>query len=106
MMTETGLLLIIFAHFIGDWALQGEFIAMNKGKHKIVMLVHCMIWAGCISFVLEYQGILVPWKVTMLVGLHWMMDDWKCKNANGFPTWHLYLDQAWHLLQCLIVWVL
>jgi len=97
---------LIFAHVIGDIALQGEFLAMNKGKIWWCMLWHSIIWAGCICFALEYLGIPTPlWKWIFLIGLHYTIDEWKCKSTKEFLSWHLWVDQGLHMIQCLIVFI-
>ncbi len=34
---------LLVAHFIADYALQSEYIAMNKGKDDYVLFAHAMI---------------------------------------------------------------
>lgn len=96
---------LIFAHFIGDIALQSAWQAENKGKRWYVMLSHCMIWAACISIALAYLGIFAIWKVVFLVIGHGAMDSWKTRKPRTPEAWkYIYPDQAWHLLQCFIVY--
>lgn len=95
---------LIFAHFIGDWALQSDWVAQNKGKYPIVMIVHSMIWTACICIALEYLGLFVLWQVTFLSVGHYFCDLWKCKTAKKFPSWHLYVDQLFHIAQLIVVY--
>lgn len=109
------MLWIIFAHYIADWGLQNEFVSKNKGKYWIIMLSHCMIWTGLICFVLNWLGIFTYWKFIFLLVGHWISDKWKMdriKNScqaskedeeNNLQL--LYIDQAIHLAQCIIVYV-
>lgn len=117
---------LIFAHFIGDWAFQSEWVAENKGKYWFVMFAHCMIWTGCIcAFYVAFvrndvdwgmwgmRGTIVAWwKILFLFGGHYICDMWKCRVYAKKPfcqqesSWHLYVDQLWHLCQCVIVWLL
>ncbi len=103
------ILLLIFAHFIGDWSMQHEWVAQNKSKYWFVMFAHCMVWTACICFVLEYLGLLTAWKAVFLFAGHYLMDYWKCKVYDRTPfceqkTYkHLYIDQLWHILQCVMV---
>jgi len=101
------------AHFIADWGLQSDFVATNKGKYSIIMFAHCFIWTGVIAIALQYLGILSTWKIIFLFVGHWVMDIHKCNNicdtcCVGESEKHnmelLYLDQIWHLIQCLIVY--
>lgn len=38
------ILKLIFCHLIGDYVLQGNFIAESKGKNWYHMLVHCVLY--------------------------------------------------------------
>ncbi|KKM62452.1 hypothetical protein LCGC14_1521550 [marine sediment metagenome] len=103
---------IIFAHFIGDWGLQSEWVALNKEKYWFVMTAHCMIWTGCVSMAVEYMGALTVWKLFFLFIGHYACDIWKCGVYEKTPFckqetyWHMYADQGWHLIQCFIVGVI
>lgn len=93
---------IIFAHFIGDIALQSDWQAKNKGVLWYVMLSHCMIWTACISIALQYLGLFALWKVAFLFFGHWICDKWKTTKIS----WnYIYPDQLWHLTQCLVVFL-
>jgi hypothetical protein len=95
---------IIFAHFIGDIALQAPWQADNKGKYWYVMLAHCMIWTACISIALQYLGLFAGWKVVFLLAGHWVCDKWKTTIPKTPENWkYIYPDQLWHLVQCIIV---
>lgn len=111
-----GLLLVLTAHYIADWGLQTAFVSQNKGKYWIVMFSHCFLWAGCISIALQYLGIFLAWKFLFLLFGHWIMDSFKMKHitntcAEGQKYEKnnlrlLYIDQAYHALQCFIVYIL
>ena len=94
---------LIFAHCIGDWPLQNDFMADNKGSRFIVMLAHCVIWTGCISVAMEYMGIGCWQKVIFLYIGHLVCDCWKVSTTYK-KWWHVWVDQEWHMIQCLIVW--
>jgi len=95
---------LIFAHFIGDFALQKEWISLNKGRYWYLLLAHSLIWTACICVALQYIGKYHISDVPILLIGHLICDRWKCRATKDFPTWHFYVDQTWHLLQCLIVW--
>ena len=103
---------LLFAHFIGDWAIQPEWIATNKGKYWFVMLSHCIIWTACVCIGLEYIGCYALWKVLFLISGHYLVDLWKCKLYEKIPfcqqkTYkHLYIDQLIHIIQVIFVGVL
>ena len=101
---------LIFAHYIGDFALQKEWIALNKGKYRYTMLCHGMIWTFCICTALQYQDRMADWKFYFLFLGHVICDQWvfnsrkRLPKDKSFPTWYFYLDQLWHIIQCYIVY--
>jgi len=98
------MLWVLFAHYIGDIALQSSWQADNKGKLWYVMLSHCMIWTACICVALQYLGLLEYWKVPVLFVGHFLMDEWKAHRPHDATHWWMiYPDQLWHLAQCVVV---
>jgi len=98
---------LLFAHFIGDIALQGQWQADNKGTHWFVMLCHCMIYTALICIALEYIGMLELWKVFFILVGHILIDTWKCTyETKPENMWTLYVDQTIHLIQLVIVFVI
>jgi len=103
---------LLFAHFVGDWATQKEWMILNKGKYWFVMLTHCIIWTAFICMGLEYMGSYALWKVLFLIIGHYAIDLWKCRAYEKVPfcqqkTYkHLYIDQLLHILQVIIVGVI
>jgi len=97
---------LLFAHFIGDIALQSDWQAQNKGRYWYVMLSHCMIWSACICIALQYLGIFSLWKALFLVAGHAVSDYIKTRQPKTPEYWWcIYPDQAWHLIQCVIVYL-
>jgi len=97
---------LVFAHFIGDIALQSGWQADNKGKHWYVMLAHCMIWTALICVALEYLQILTLWKFLFLLVGHFICDSWKARILKTLENWKwIYPDQGFHFLQLLIVYI-
>jgi len=97
---------LIFAHFIGDIALQSSWQADNKGRLWYVMFSHCMIWTALICAGLQFLGILTLWKVLFLVGGHYLLDSWKSKIPKTAENWkYIYPDQLGHLIQLVIVYL-
>ena len=98
---------LIFAHFIGDWALQSDWIAKNKEQYWYVMLAHCMIWTCCICIALQFIGTpIVIWTILFLVVGHGVCDTIKARANPEGNWWLIYPDQTWHIIQCLIVFFL
>lgn len=101
------IIFIIFAHYIGDIALQSTWQAENKGKYWYVLLSHAMIWTGVISSVLLYFGVFHIWKVLFLVFGHCIIDKWKLSKPKTPEAWkYIYPDQMLHIVQCLIVCII
>jgi len=106
--------LMIFAHFIGDYVLQSEYLSITKGKEWYNMLVHCILYTGSVGCVLmkwisgfPYLGIII------LFVTHWFIDTWKCKEleknkplSKSTEKAYLYMDQLSHfiVLTALITW--
>ena len=103
---------LIVAHVLADWCWQSSFIAENKGRVRLVMLVHCLAWAGVVCVPLVLFDCFAPWKVGFLFCLHWVCDGLKCgmmakkKPVDARRTWRwIWYDQAFHLLQLIVVGV-
>jgi hypothetical protein len=107
------ILWLIFAHVLSDWGIQGAnaWMTENKGKYWIVMLAHCIIWAGCICVALQYLNKLTWWNVPFLLAGHHLIDSWKCWVYSKKPfcqqssAKHLYIDQVLHLFQLAVVYI-
>jgi len=92
---------MLFAHFLGDWGTSNSWVAASKGKWWVVMFAHCMMYTGVCAIALRYIGIgeeVLGWSIWIFFTHYWM-DIWKSKYAapEKFPTWHLYIDQAYHI---------
>jgi hypothetical protein len=97
---------LVFAHFVGDIALQSGWQANNKGKYWYVMLAHCMIWTALICIALQYLQILTLWKFLFLLAGHFICDNWKAKIPKTPENWKwIYPDQGFHFLQLVIVYI-
>lgn len=98
---------LLFAHYIGDIALQSDWQAKNKGKLWYVMFSHCMIWVACICVGLQFLGLYALWKVLFLLLGHWICDKWKANKPQTPEAWHfIYYDQAWHIVQLGVVFLM
>jgi hypothetical protein len=95
----------VVAHYIGDFPLQGDFLAKTKGKSDYSLFIHALIWAGCVSAVLAYFGVFAWWKVAFLLSGHFMIDRWKArkKDKSQAFTVDLWIDQFFHFIQLLFV---
>jgi hypothetical protein len=61
----------IFAHLIGDYILQSDWMAMNKSKRTIPCLVHVLLYTSCFLF------LTTSWKALLVIGgVHFILDRW------------------------------
>jgi len=98
---------LIFAHYIGDVALQSTGMSKFKKISWVGMVNHCMVWTGLVCVALQYLGILSLWKVLFLFFGHYLMDSWKKKQpADKEHMWCIYVDQSWHIIQLFVVFLI
>ncbi|GIN67061.1 hypothetical protein J41TS2_24820 [Bacillus sonorensis] len=104
-------LVLVFAHMLADYPLQGDFLANMKGKNLIVLATHAGIWTGTICTALWLMGLSVTLTdITWLCIVHAIADYLKAK-----PVWFykklnplgsgLLIDQVIHILQIIILLV-
>ena len=95
---------LIWLHMIGDYPLQGDFLAQVKGKNDYILFCHSVIWTGCITVGLLLLGLFTWWKASMLLAGHFVIDRWKARKQDKSHslTCDLWIDQGLHFLQLLI----
>ena len=102
-------LILVFAHLLADYPLQGDFLANMKGKNFIVLVSHAGIWTGTICTALQLIGLPVTlMDITWLFIVHAVADYLKAK-----PLWFykklnplgagLAIDQLIHIIQIIIL---
>ena len=105
-----GWIVVVIAHFVGDYALLNEYLAVNKIKFPYVRLAHSIIWSGCILAALAIVGVNLGegpawwtplWVSVFLVSTHFLADGVAHKSRVD-----LYMDQGYHILCVLILWAL
>jgi hypothetical protein len=105
---ELSFLILVFAHLLADYPLQGDFLANMKGKNKLVLITHAGIWTGCIAT----AGYLIGYNVgfldiALLFVVHTVADHLKAtgklwyKNLDALKE-GLFIDQSIHLMQIAI----
>ena len=97
---------VMFAHYVGDYPLQGEFLGTMKGKYDYLLFCHCLIWTGCVCAALVWLSAFAWWKLGFLFFGHVMVDRWKARHPNREQyglTWLLWVDQFLHAGQCALV---
>jgi hypothetical protein len=95
------LFLLVVAHCLADYPLQGDFLAQAKNRHTVIgkvfwphaLFAHSMIHGGA---VLVLTGSL--WMALAEVIIHARLDWLKCEDRIS-----LNFDQAMHLW-CKVVW--
>ena len=94
----------VIGHALGDYPLQGEFLAMGKNRHHSASIPNpgkgspTHIWIHCLTaHCLIHSGTV--WIVTGLFSyaivefvLHWIIDFLKCENITTFTQ-----DQVLHI---------
>lgn len=89
------LILLVFAHFLADYPLQGDFLAKAKNRAAPIpgvpwwqaMAAHCGIHAGMVYVLTSC------WPLALVEFIaHWLTDSAKCRGKIGFNT-----DQTIHL---------
>jgi len=96
------LFFLLSLHFLGDFPLQGSYLAENKGKDDYLLLAHSFIWVGTISAGLIYFGIFTLWKAAFLLIGHFCIDRIKARGGWDYVLTNrqaLYVDQLLHFIQ-------
>lgn len=108
----TNYIILILAHFIGDYALQNDYMALNKNKDNYVLFAHVATWTITISLVafilkLPVNSFLI---VVILLIPHFIMDAIKARHLLWCnfvsPKTALIIDQAFHLFQITIFYII
>lgn len=102
-------LILLFAHLLADYPLQGDFLANMKGKNLIILATHAGIWTGVICIALWLMNILVtPIDIVWLFVVHAIADYMKAKPLGFYKKLNplgtgLAIDQGIHILQIIIL---
>lgn len=95
---------LIFFHVFFDAALQPSWMIEAKKKNWIVLVEHCMIWAGGISLALLLMDRYSWWKFVFLFIGHYFIDLYKIKHTSDpLDKKYLLIDQVLHILQLVVV---
>lgn len=101
-------LILMFAHLLADYPLQGEFLANMKGKNLIVLVSHAGIWTGCIAVAGYLLGFDVGYlDVALLFSVHCVADHLKADNKLWYKNMDalkggLLSDQLIHVGQIIL----
>lgn len=76
-MTPTPIVLLLLAHFVGDFLLQSDWMAQNKEKNRKAMGVHVGLYSLC----------LVPFGLSYAItnaAAHWLTDSVSARLTSFF----------------------
>lgn len=101
MYLATVLTLLLLAHFLADYPLQGDFLAKAKNRTaptpgvpwQQALGAHAAIHAGFVGVILN------PLFGFLEFAAHWLIDDAKCRGKLSFN-----LDQTLHIV-CKVAWL-
>ena len=99
----------LLAHFIGDYLLQNDWMAINKKKDNVACTIHVTMYI--LPFFLTE---LSAFQILLIYAQHWIQDRttfvaWWCRNMGSFqselkmkslPWGHFIVDNVFH-----IIWV-
>ena len=84
---------LVLSHFIGDYFLQTDYLAKNKGTDKYILLAHCILYI--LPFYLFFG---FTWHLMPLFVLH-IFFDWLKATKNKTTLWQ---DQVIHFITALL----
>lgn len=102
-------LVLLFAHLLADYPLQGDFLAKEKGKNPVALFAHAGIWTGTILVAVYLLGFNVMiFDAIWLFLVHATADYWKENKIGIYGRLDplrsgLLLDQCIHLCQLAIL---
>ena len=97
----------ILAHFIGDFLLQSDHMAVEKKNSSLVCTIHVLLYMAPFLFV------ELSWIQFLLIAVqHWIQDrssfiGWYCRRfgifqgelkQNVLPWGHFIVDQIFHFM--------
>lgn len=100
-------LILLFAHLLADYPLQGQFLATAKGSNPIALFSHAGIWTGTVLTAAYLCGYpITSWDVFSLFAIHALVDYSKANRLGFFKKLNplgagLAVDQGIHILQIL-----
>ncbi len=84
-------------HFIGDFPLQSEFLALNKGKSTEIMIYHVAIYTSL--FILLGATAV---QCSMIFFTHYIIDNLKARYGIIKSIW---FDQLLHMTVLVVLFV-
>lgn len=103
------MLILLLSHFIGDYALQSDYIAKEKENSLYILIAHVSIWTFIVSITALFLGYNVAnLDIIFILFLpHFAIDLIKSRNllwckAFSIKT-NLAIDQFCHCIQIVIL---
>jgi len=95
---------MIIGHLIGDFALQGDWIAANKGKSWEVNFYHAATHTAVLLLIVKVgTGVeLAFWPILILCASHFFIDALKARWGIVKTIWQ---DQLLHLGVMILIWL-
>ena len=87
------MILLAICHMLGDYFLQGDFIASTKGKNWYHLIVHCILYI--VPFIVVFG---LDWRIYILLISHIIIDPLKARYNKITYT----QDQILHYLILII----
>lgn len=101
-------LILLFAHLLADYPLQGDFLANMKGKNHIVLATHAGIWTGTVLIAAHFLGYNITYfDVVLMFIVHAVADYMKAKPVGFYKRLDalkagLLIDQSVHIIQIIV----
>lgn len=119
-MPSDTLTLAIVGHLVGDYLLQNDWMALNKKKQCLPLLVHVVLWTQ--SVMLFTGWMFLPWQqrlavIVILTFTHAVQDHtdvvtkWmdligqrQFRTGPCTPWSIIVVDNVWHIVTLWAVW--
>lgn len=98
MMSIEVILLLVWLHFVADFLLQSDWMALNKSKRNVPLLVHVAVYST--------PFLIFGWIFALVNGVAHFVTDWLSSRATSW-LWNkekrhwffvvIGLDQAVHM---------
>lgn len=123
---------LLAAHFVGDFLLQSDWMALNKSKSNLALSAHCWTYSFCLMVAGTVLGMGSGGKVlaffAMIFATHWWTDyfssratsklwfvvpaggegsGWFTYRGGSYRHWFFVvigLDQLVHYLTLALIW--
>tara|TARA_B100001175_G_scaffold257846_1_gene226260 strand:- start:123 stop:476 length:354 start_codon:yes stop_codon:yes gene_type:complete len=96
MIATSQVLGIIIAHWIGDFLLQNEKMALGKSSSNKLLTIHVAIWTTTLAVITIPLGLPVVWVLLMGV-LHWIQ-DYITSRLNGYYAKIKNNEMFWNMI--------